>query len=351
MQNSLLDLYFLIRFVDDTAFGSDPEVFREQYMGSKPLTEELISRAQLICQRTLKRQALTMQPTKRIVSTMLVPPMPKEDALSKRMSLYFHRENLIAFPKIREHYIRLTYWKLLASSPAALCSSLERVIKRLEKIPGAEDELRDLLEVLDMAAAIKTTARDRAFLDTLKDAMRLLDESGAPQKAAVFSENRTTLTHLYELLTSSGYKNKVTMYSGGEKGREALEAFQDKARIFLATDSAGAGLNLSHCSLVINYDMPWNVQKLEQRISRCHRYGQKHDVLVFNFIDPHNRADRRLYDLLNKKLKMFDAVFGASETVLGDVQYKDANMEITARTSEEIAQDAALFEWENKEKI
>jgi len=349
MQNSLLDLYYLIRFVDEIAFGSDPKVFRQKYMGNQPLKDELAARGQLICQRTLKRQALTMQLPKRIVRTFLVPPTSEEDALSKRMSLYFHREDLKAFPKIKEHYIRLTYWKLLASSMPALHESLLKVIRRLVTMPDAEDELVDLQQVANMATAIKTTARQTAFLDAFKDAMQHLQEVGAPQKAVVFSENRATLSFLQKLLTKHGYKS--VEYGGGVQGQQVLDAFKGKAQILLATDSAGTGLNLSHCAMVVNYDLPWNVQKLEQRISRCHRYGQKHDVLVLNFIDPTNRADKRLYTVLNKKLKTFDNAFGASETVLGTIQNADADSQFDSRTAEEIQEDLALFEEENKEEI
>lgn len=351
MQNSLLDLYYLVRFVDETAFGSDPEVFRAKYMGNKPLKQELAARAQMICQRTLKRQALTMQLPRRIVHTILVPPSPEEDALSKRMPLYFHREPLLAFPKIQEHYIRLTYWKLLASSPDALVYALEKPIKRLENMPDATDELADLREVRDIAASIKKSARSIAFLAALKEAMRKLKEAGAPQKAVIFSENRRTIAYLYDLLGQHGYKDKVAIHSGGEAGEKALAAFQSKASILLATDSLGLGVNLTCCACVFNYDLPYNVQKLEQRISRCHRYGQKHEVIVLNFLDPANRADKRLYTLLNKKLKAFDDIFGASETVLGNVGASGAGSIPDARTEDEIKAELARFEQENRGEI
>lgn len=110
----------------------------------------------------------------------------------------------------------------------------------------------------------------------------------------------------------------------------------DGADILLATDAAGVGVDLSHCSLVVNWDMPWNVQKLERRISRCHRYGQQHDVLVLNFLDPTNRADRRLYDSLNQKMKRFDQLFGASETVLGGSRQ---GADVAPRTVDQIRTD------------
>lgn len=291
-----------------------------------------------------------MQLPDRVVKTFLVYPTAAEDALSKQMSQYFHREHLAAFPKIKEHYIRLTYWKLLASSPAALHDSLAKVLRRLEKLPDVDDEQRELQEVAHMAAAIRKTARSAAFSDALEIAMQTLRDSEAPEKAVIFSENRRTLAYLHDLLAKHGYKNKIAIYGSTSK-EEALAAFRGKARILLATDSIGLGVDLSHCACVVNYDLPYNVQKLEQRISRCHRYGQKHDVLVLNFIDPTNRADKRLYTLLNRKLKLFDDIFGASETVLGDLQEGTEDLTLQARTEMVIREEIDQFERENKGEI
>jgi hypothetical protein len=99
-----------------------------------------------------------------------------------------------------------------------------------------------------------------------------------------------------------------------------VDYFRDQGRIMIATEAAAEGVNLQFCSLVINYDLPWNPQRIEQRIGRCHRYGQKHDVVVLNFIDLTNEADRRVYELLDQKFNLFDGVFGASDEVLGAIE-------------------------------
>lgn len=96
-----------------------------------------------------------------------------------------------------------------------------------------------------------------------------------------------------------------------------MEHFRDKAGIMIATEAGAEGINLQFCSLVINYDLPWNPQRVEQRIGRCHRYGQQHDVVVVNFLDKSNPADQRVYELLAEKFQLFDGVFGSSDEVLG----------------------------------
>ncbi|MFD2838881.1 helicase-related protein [Azotobacter vinelandii] len=98
-----------------------------------------------------------------------------------------------------------------------------------------------------------------------------------------------------------------------------VEHFKERGTIMIATEAGAEGINLQFCSLVINYDLPWNPQRIEQRIGRCHRYGQKHDVVVVNFVDRSNEADARVYQLLSQKFKLFEGVFGASDEVLGAI--------------------------------
>ena len=99
-----------------------------------------------------------------------------------------------------------------------------------------------------------------------------------------------------------------------------MEEFRDKTQILICTEAGAEGLNLQFCNLVVNYDLPWNPQRVEQRIGRCHRYGQQRDVLVINFLNRQNAADARLYELLEKKLNLFDGVFGASDEILGALE-------------------------------
>jgi adenine-specific DNA-methyltransferase len=88
----------------------------------------------------------------------------------------------------------------------------------------------------------------------------------------------------------------------------------------IATEAGAEGINLQFCALVVNYDLPWNPQRIEQRIGRCHRYGQKHDVVVVNFLNRKNEADLRVFQLLDEKFKLFDGVFGSSDEVLGAIE-------------------------------
>lgn len=121
-----------------------------------------------------------------------------------------------------------------------------------------------------------------------------------------------------------------------------VEEFRERASILVATEAAAEGVNLQFCSLVVNYDLPWNPQRIEQRIGRCHRYGQKCDVVLVNFLNKRNEADQRVYQLLSEKFKLFNGVFGSSDEVLGalesgvDIEKRIAAVYQKCRTPQEI---------------
>jgi len=136
--------------------------------------------------------------------------------------------------------------------------------------------------------------------------------------------------------------DKISGSKSADMKAAIVEYFNEKATILIATESAAEGVNLQFCSLVVNYDLPWNPQRVEQRIGRCHRYGQKYDVVVVNFLNKRNAADQRVYQLLSEKFKLFDGVFGASDEVLGviengvDIEKRIASVYQTCRTETEI---------------
>ena len=170
-----------------------------------------------------------------------------------------------------------------------------------------------------------------------------------PAKPSSFTESRRTQEYLREFLEANGHGGKVVTFNGSntdpdskaiydqwlaknaDTGRSAgsrpvdqrtalIDYFQDSAEILIATEAAAEGINLQFCSLVINFDLPWNPQRIEQRIGRCHRYGQKHDVVVINFLNERNEADLRVHQLLEHKFNLFSGVFGASDEVLGSLE-------------------------------
>jgi len=232
-------------------------------------------------------------------------------------------------------------------------------------------EIQDLRRFSQLAHKVATNAKGQELLNGLEAAFSKTAELGAKRKAVIFTESRRTQSYLFDLLAEHGYRDQLVLMNSTNadplstriyqswlernRGTDAVsgsptadrkaaivEEFRDRATILIATESAAEGVNLQFCSLVVNYDLPWNPQRIEQRIGRCHRYGQKHDVVVVNFLNKRNAADQRVYALLKDKFKLFEGVFGSSDEVLGalesgvDLEKRIAAVYQTCRTTSEI---------------
>lgn len=211
------------------------------------------------------------------------------------------------------------------------------------------DEIEELNRFIKWARSIGIDTKTKSLISALEIGFSEMGKIGAAPKAIVFTESRRTQQFLYEFLQSNGYAGKIITFNGTNTEPEStkiyekwlernintgrisgsraidvrtaiIEHFQNESNVLIATEAAAEGLNLQFCSLVINFDMPWNPQRIEQRIGRCHRYGQKHDVVVINFLNERNEADRRVYELLNEKFNLFTGVFGASDEVIGSIE-------------------------------
>ena len=215
-------------------------------------------------------------------------------------------------------------------------------------IESIKKEIADLIVFRDLAAKIKKNSKAEHLFVALEKGFNQLEQLGAHKKALIFTESRRTQEFLYELLEKRGYKGQLVRFNGTNTDKQStaiynkwlkkykgtpkvtgsltadrraaiVDYFRDEATIMIATEAAAEGINLQFCSLIVNYDMPWNPQRIEQRIGRCHRYGQKFDVVVINFLNKANAADIRVYELLDQKFQLFSGVFGASDEVLGSI--------------------------------
>jgi len=210
-------------------------------------------------------------------------------------------------------------------------------------------EINELEDYIRWARGIGVDTKAKALVKALEIGFGKMAEMGAAKKAVVFTESRRTQDYLKEFLEANGYAGKVLLFNGSnddanstsiynqwaEKNKNLgrvsgsrsidsrtaiIDHFRENSSIMIATEAASEGINLQFCSLVINFDLPWNPQRIEQRIGRCHRYGQKHDVVVINFLNEKNEADRRVYELLENKFNLFTGLFGASDDVLGSIE-------------------------------
>ncbi|HEO65484.1 MAG TPA: hypothetical protein ENI73_06380 [Spirochaetes bacterium] len=194
------------------------------------------------------------------------------------------------------------------------------------------------------------TSKEKALVNIVKAVLKK-DSSRVQDKIVIFTQFLATQKKLAELLEEKGFEGKVTLFSGTNKGENVNEAvekwanevglylekerrpegeamirqslihqFETRTNILISTEAGAKGLNLQFANVLINFDLPWNPQRIEQRIGRCHRYGQKKDVLVFNFVNVDNSVETRVYEILNDKFSLFSGVLGASNDILGSVE-------------------------------
>ena len=393
LQNSLLELFGLVSFIDEHTFG-DLKSFREQFanLNQDQVFQTLKARLKPVCHRTLRRQVTAYIPyTQRLPLVEEFTPEESEDRLYQLVSEYLQRDNLQALPAGQCSLMTLVLRKLLASSTFAIAGALTTISNRLKAklckqapAESLEDDLEQDYEALDetaeewtedksaevltetdraviereitdldafarLAASIDHNAKGKALLKALDIAFAKAREIGAAQKAVIFTESRRTQNYLLRLLEDSPWRDGIVLFNGtntdegsrciyrqwlerhqgsdrvtGSRSADMRSAlvdyFREQGRIMIATEAGAEGINLQFCSLVVNYDLPWNPQRIEQRIGRCHRYGQKHDVVVVNFLNRKNAADQRVFELLSEKFQLFEGVFGASDEVLGAIE-------------------------------
>lgn len=388
LQNSLMDLYGLISFIDPRIFGSE-QVFRQRYMKDEDydgLKRELTP----VLYRTLRKDVADyMHFVKRICRTVDFELSPDEIELYERVNLFLKRDALYSIPASNRGLIILVIRKLMASSSFALVETFEVLKKRLEKLyegtrsadaqegfdlfwsfvedeideSGFEEtededtaaqkayiqaELDKVNAIIDVAKRIKTNSKVNALKQALEIGFSYQRDNGIAQKAVVFTESKRTQKYIAAELRKSGYSEddillfngdfddtmtkeiyrawQVKNFGNANYGRSVeykhaiVDYFKEHAKILICTDAGSEGLNLQFCNTVINYDLPWNPMKIEQRIGRCHRYGQQNDVVAINLLNTQNEADKRVYEILSKKFELFEGVFGASDIALGALE-------------------------------
>ncbi|MCX5746536.1 MAG: SNF2-related protein, partial [Proteobacteria bacterium] len=399
IQNSLLELWGLVHFVDPTGtLLGDLATFRQLFC---PADERVLAQGQehelqrrlgTVLQRTLRRQAQEFMsaPFMRRQAQLFEYSMSVEErGLYDDVTSYLLEPSLHAFEGNQRQLLLIGFHRRMASSLRALSRSLENVAERLERLiagrpddaadrasvaedlendepiePDAPDELltpvtpvaapmpaAELERVRSFVRRAKGLPRDskaRALLSAVAFAARqqALDKSSG--KVVIFTEYRATQDYLRTLLLESGVADaEITLFSGTNDTARAREAharwqlevgalraaehraspdvavrlalvheFHHRSRILISTEAGAKGLNLQFCDTVINYDLPWNPQRIEQRIGRCHRYAQQRDVTVINFLATDNEAQRLTYEILAQKLELFGAVLGATDEVL-----------------------------------
>ena len=304
---------------------------------------------------------------------------PREKSLYDDVTAYLLDPHILAFRGSQRRLLLIGFHRLMGSSIKALAASLRKVAQRLERMlqgqladPGAailadlDDEDIDLdtptppadAEAPDPEVVRKELDRVRGFISRadalLRDskAEKLIDvvmRVIGKRRVVIFTESLVTQDYLRDLLIERGglLPRDITLFRGTNDSARAGEAlqhwqqeigdklpsyqrpsrsvavrlalvheFRTRSQVFISTEAGAKGLNLQFCDTIVNYDLPWNPQRIEQRIGRCHRYGQEHDVTVINFLAEDNEAQKLTFEILSLKLELFGKVLDASDVVL-----------------------------------
>lgn len=425
MQNTLLDMYGLVQYIDERIFYSK-SVFSERYMRNENYLA-LKDSLSTVIQRTLRKEvAEYIQFSERKEMTIDFELSPREIELYVMINNYLKKEVLYALPNSHRTLITSVIRKLLASSSMAVTETFKVLKGRLEilkettrketadesidfflsffdddEIETDEESKQDELysrekvnefiqheideveAIINKAESITKNAKMTALKQAVEKAFVFQSEADIAQKVVIFTESIRTQQYIFDELSAVGYEGQILKFNGNtndnitkqiykawkarnygkylgsrnvEMKNAIVEAFRDEYRILLVTDSGSEGLNLQFCNTIINYDLPWNPQKIEQRIGRCHRYGQKNDVVVINLLNTQNVADKRVYEILSEKFELFQGVFGASDKAIGllesgaDFEKRVTQIYQECKTSSDFAKEFKALEKELDKK-
>ncbi|HEU4764990.1 MAG TPA: SNF2-related protein [Candidatus Eisenbacteria bacterium] len=309
VQNDLHELYNLVQLLRPGLLGTY-RTFGREFMrrGDRRMPQNTQRLANLLSETMIRttRASTSIRFPKREVTNVLFDQSPAERALYENVTrlvrrlVQSQRENRRGAIKLT----LLTLQKEIGSSTFAAAPTLAKLLAR--ETPGqARNELEALLHG---ARAIETNAKFEGI-------QKLVTSSR--DKFVVFTQFRATLEFLARSLRGMGVKTAV--FHGALSLREkeaAIAQFKDRARVLVSTEAGGEGRNLQFCHLLVNYDLPWNPMRIEQRIGRLHRLGQTHDVHVFNFT-ARNTVENYVLEIVHEKINHFRAVIGDLDMVLG----------------------------------
>jgi SNF2 family DNA or RNA helicase len=314
VQNDLRELYNLINLLRPGTLGTYRS-FRRRYMvrGDKRLpknTAELSELLKTVMIRTTRAKTNIRFP-KRFVNILPFQLTPEERALYDAVTLFvrdrFTDSDRTQF--LKWHFVSMVLQKEIGSStPAA-----QHTLHRARQDPRYRNHREELDRLHDLSRAVHTHAKLEGLLELIP---RIED------KAIVFTQFKSTMEFLSARLREAGYTTSI--FHGGMSTDEkdnAIRAFRRRTQFLVSTEAGGEGRNLHFSRTVVNYDLPWNPMKVEQRIGRVHRLGQTGDIQIYNF-STENTVESHVLEILHRKIDMFELVIGEMDMVLGDFAEK-----------------------------
>lgn len=310
VQNDLSELYRLVQLLRPGTFASRRD-FTSRFVGARDRCEPRDPRAlrelvRDVMVRTTRAQAGLDDVTRHAVDVPI--QLSSDERTAYRVCSELLREHM---SEPGDHLRRRQLAHRLTASPRGLASTAHK-IAQVHPDPTARRLLSELSAICD---EMGRTVRHRRALELVQEWL------ADPEKgrALVFTQHTETLEDLLRLLDEAGIE--AVPFHGGMAGtnrRNSIERFRRSVKVMVSTDAGAEGINLQFCNCVLNYDLPWNPMRIEQRIGRVHRVTQTRDVHVANFFAI-DTVDEAVYHVLKDKLRMFELLFGQVTTILGEV--------------------------------
>ena len=309
VENNLIELYNLITLLKPGLLATEAE-FRKAYVTpgkpKSPKNPEFLRTmlGEVMIRNT--RAAADVQLPHRIAATVPVIPSETEARIYEMVSRFIAERYRPANGKKAPAPALDLMQRQAGSSPQALSRSVAHALHEHTWVRA--DDRRDLETILDLASGVEDSSKGVRLGEML---------SANPGKAVVFTEFIPTLAHLKQVCERRGIP--YALFSGDLSRADkdaAITRFRDEAQVLLSTGAGGEGRNLQFADTIVNFDLPWNPMRIEQRVGRVHRIGQTRDVFVFNFCQQ-GTVEEQLLRVLHDKINMFELVVGEMDAILG----------------------------------
>ena len=301
LQNNLIELFNLITLLKPGQFKTE-KLFKQEYLMKgnlrKPSSRDKMRELLRDVMIRNTRSVIDLKLPRRFATTLRIEPAETERKIYQGLNNYLRKDGLN----------RLTLNLLLreaGSSPFALKESLLQ-------LPGEDGEKQRIIEWVDSLGEV---SKGKALLDLVR--------KNSKEKKVIFTQYVKSLEYITDLFKRNGIRHVI--FKGALSAKEknaAIEQFRNEAPVLVSTESGGEGRNLQFCNTMINFDLPWNPMRIEQRIGRLHRIGQTRDVFVFNLSVKETLEDY-VIDLLDNKINMFEMVIGEIEPILGHLEKEE----------------------------
>ncbi|MBP1969736.1 SNF2 family DNA or RNA helicase [Virgibacillus natechei] len=328
VQNRLLEIFNLVSLLKPGHLGNY-DSFLDQYGKDRKKIKQDIYLKQLIQKVMIRntRKDTILNNTKRHIETIWIDFKPEHQQVYDEL-------NDITMPF--SSFSKITFLREMCSSREACYLSLKKLTKEEKK----EETLQPVLEKIEQ---LPHHVKAEKLVELLK---KIGDE-----KVIVFTEYRATQYYLQWYLQQEGISS-VPFRGGFKKGKKdwMRQLFRDHAQVLIATEAGGEGINLQFCNQMVNYDLPWNPMRLEQRIGRIHRYGQENDVHVYNFAI-RDTIEEHIMNLLYEKINLFERVIGQLDDILAELNIADIEKEIESIYTEASSTGEAKIKLDNLSSI